>query len=155
GHSTPLVRVLSLRDGTESIVLERAGSIHVMSRVALSPVGGRVALVSCIDRGGYEFTPWELDVIKLGDRSITRVQGEIAQHRPLWFPDGRHLAFVEWNPTTRTSAVSVLDVTTGDRRVVSEEWIRSISSDGSSVLVGSAEALRRIEISDGNELAIG
>jgi hypothetical protein len=156
GHRpTPLIRVVSLVDGTESVLIERAGALNVSSRIALAPVGGRIALVSSIDRGGYDFTPWVLEVIDLATGRTTAIPGEIAQHRPRWFPDGRRLAFVEWRSTTRTLVTSIIDLETSERRVVGDGMIRCVSSDGSSLLFGKANELRRIDVATGSELQTG
>jgi hypothetical protein len=143
------LRVVSLGTGGDSLLVQRWGSLNPSSAVALSPTGGQLAFTSSIDRGGYDYTPWMLEVIDIATGNSTQVEGAITQHHPLWFPDARHLAFVEWRDSDRSSITSIVDVQSGERRVLREgrtrAMARGISADGHSVLFGEGDPLCRVD----------
>lgn len=92
------LRTLSLRDGAvESTVLERDGDIPLARdmAVALAPRGGRVAMVTRIHEGAFQYLPPQLSLVDVQGGAETFIESEVAVYRPYWFPDGRHLAIVE------------------------------------------------------------
>ena len=147
GDSRYALRCVSLVDGSDTRILAREGRLASPSWVALAPTGGRAAFTSATEDDGH-YTPWVLEVVDLASRHVTRISGSIAQHQPCWFPDGRRLAFVEWRSEDRTSITSVLDVISGERRVVREAPERehfTVSSDGQSLFFESAKELCRVD----------
>ena len=147
GDSRYALRCVSLVDGSDVRLLSREGRLASSSWVALSPTGGRAALTSAIEDDGH-YTPWVLDVVDIASGHVTRISGAIAQHQPCWFPDGRRLAFVEWRSEDRISITSVLDVVSGERKVVREAPERelfTVSADGDSLFFEDATQLRRVD----------
>lgn len=140
------LRVVSLLTGIDSVLVERPGSLHPISLVALSPTGGRIAFTSSIDRSNsYDYSPWILELIDISSGQSTRIDGEITQHHPCWFPDSQRLAFAEWQESQRRVSTSILEVSTGIRRVVTQgdrrSLVRGIVTDPSLLLFGEANRL--------------
>jgi hypothetical protein len=153
GRWTYALRCVSLVDGADKLLLERNGELNVACEVALAPTGGLTAFTSSIDRAGYDYSPWVLEIVDVATGATQLVDGSITQHRPCWFPDGRQLAFVEWRSADRTRITSVLDVRTSDRRVVREssddELLSAASLYGGELLFASKRGLCRIDAQSG------
>jgi hypothetical protein len=154
-RSTYSLRFVSLVDGGQTQLLERRGILNPMSWVAISPRGGLLAFTSSIDRGGYDYTPWVLEIVDIASGEVRTIDGAITQYCPCWCPDGKHLVLVGWRGEDRTSITSILDVISGDRHVVHEVEEREtvfLSSDGDSLFFGHGEQLRRIDARSGTLL---
>jgi hypothetical protein len=149
GWNSYSVSVVSLRDGSRERILNRRGWLHASSKVALSPAGGKLALVSSLDRGGYDFTPWALEVIDLASGKSTAIPGSLEQMGVLWLPDSKRIAIIEREPEDETSHTSLLDLETGERRVLCEGRVRGVTRDGLHLFVGTEDDLRRIEVATG------
>jgi hypothetical protein len=147
------LRVASLVNGSDRLLLTRKGCLNPCSKIVLSPSGGLVAFLSSVDRGGYDYTPWNLEVIDITTGGLTKVDGAITQHTPCWLPDGWHLAYVEWRFEDRTLTTSILDVQSGERRVVREGrlrgMVRGVAPGGASLLFGEGEHLCRVAADTG------
>jgi hypothetical protein len=154
------IRILSLATGEDSAVLDRQGALNPASEIAIAPSGGWIAFTSSIDRShSYDYTPWSLELVDPSSGRLTNVPGDIAQHRPLWFPDGRRLAFVATRAEDRASITFILDVLTGERRVVragtSAGHVRGISADGRALWFGDGDRLIRVDAETGALLQDG
>jgi hypothetical protein len=151
-----LVRKVSLFSGDDTLLLKRSGSLNPASAIAISPDGAHVAFTSSIDHGGYDYSPWVLEVMDVATTKCTRVDGRITQHHPLWFPDSPQLAFVEWRSSDRTLTTSILDVESGERRILRQgttlAMARGISPDGRAVLFGDNDPLLRVDATTGEVL---
>ncbi len=151
------LRVVSLRTGGDSLILKRQGSLNPSSAIALSPRGGQLAWTSAIDRGGYDYGPWMLEVLDLASGRSVSIDGEITQHHPQWFPDGQRLVFVEWRASDRCLITSVVDLRSGERRVLREGrtggMARGVCADGTAVLFGDGRTLCSVDPADGRVVA--
>lgn len=159
GREAYHLRIVSLVDGSDMLLVTRKGRLNPCSAVVLSPHGGLVAFLSSVDRGAYDYTPWQLEVIDTASGRITNIDGAITQHTPCWLPDGGHLAFTEWRSEDRTLITSIFDVESGDRRVVragkSRGMVRGVDPDGTSLLFGEGEELCRVNAATGRILEDG
>ena len=156
GPSEYRLRVVSLRTGDDAVLLERKGDLNPSSSIALSPTGGQLAFTSSIDRGGYDYTPWMLELIDISTGHSTQIEGEIKQHHPLWFPDSQQLALVEWRDSDHFMVASILNVSSRERRVLREGqtygMARGVSADGHAVLFGDGGPMCRVDASTGRIL---
>lgn len=97
-----------------------------------SPDGSRLAFTR--DIGSCNTNIWIINANGTGGRQITyRDQPDTyaCQLEPTWSPDGSQLAFVRSNPTTFVAEIIVIDINSGDERVVSPP---SGSGDGFGAL---------------------
>ncbi|MER7078674.1 WD40-like Beta Propeller Repeat [Saccharopolyspora kobensis] len=109
----------SFRDGVYDIasVDVASGAVERLTRgpqydvdPCVSPDGSRVAYVS--DAGGTSAV-WLLDRADGRPRPLVGTDDELAYRAPTWHPDGQRIAYVAGD-----SAVEVLHLATGDRRVL-------------------------------------
>lgn len=153
----------------DEMVFERSGDAvferAVGSALALSPRGGRVALVGRLsrfqtNRPSFPLRIGPLELWELRGKSGVETEIHALDRRMSWFPDATRLAYVELVPAEKAPAVSapdadqfgagfrgweavpvvrVLDVKTRERRTLHLGWDPVVSSDGGSVLLRDGE----------------
>jgi hypothetical protein len=154
------VRVLSLVNGTDALIVERNSADDVSSQIALAPHGGLVAFtLSPDDVDSTGSMPWMLEVIDVTSKKSAPTKSPNAMRRPCWFPDGRQLAYFEWRADDRKTFTSVLDAQSGSHRVIrqtdGQEWLQGAAADGRTLwyaLAGEGERARRVDVASGRSL---
>jgi hypothetical protein len=131
-------------DGREEQLLRRPGGIlwhKAMSAIALAPAGGRIAFVSKTGEKLNNYRPLGIGRLELWEperRAIRSLDLPAVDRPPSWFPDGVRLAYVSLDTASsgpRVPVVFVVDVTTGERRVVGSGDHPTVSTDGRTILV--------------------
>ena len=174
-----LLKMIKLDGTQETELFSRPGDAmwkrkgEIGDHLALSPIGGRVAIISglkgaqmpraLLQEGSIEI--WELTTKTGRKTEIKAIDDGLA-----WFPDGKRLAFVKlvkpeegWKEQQevffgstyrgweRVPAVFIRDVESGTESFVAVGWRPVISPDGRSVLVADADprSYRRIDLEQG------
>ena len=149
----------------DEMLFERPGDAvferGVGTALALSPRGGRVALIGRLsrfqtNRPSFPLRIGPLELWELRSKSGVDTGIRALDRRMSWFPDATRLAYVELVPAEKAPAVSapdadhfgagfrgweavpvvrVLDVKTRARRTLHIGWDPVVSSDGESVLL--------------------
>lgn len=149
--------------------------------MALAPTGGRLALVgqmhgvqmprALLDEGPLEV--WNID------ERTDDMFGQMIDDGIAWLPDSRHVACVRllprdrlpqvkepedgfgklWARWERVPAICLIDVGTGQERVICEGVEPVVSTDGTQLLVadyasGAGRLWRRVQISTGSAAAV-
>lgn len=155
------------RPGSAMWACTAAGNGEIGTHLGLSPVGGKIALVS-----GLKARQMPKALLREGRIEIWDAEKKLrldvtaeAMNQPLsWFPDGKRLAYVKLvarDSLDRTSpgmeafgkyfgeswaevpAVYVLDVTSGTSSFLHVGWTPVVSCDGNEVYIGGWNAQSR------------
>jgi hypothetical protein len=155
--------------GQDEKIFERPGEAFferaIGGSLALSPRGGRVALIGRLarfqtNRPAFPLRIGPLEVWDLERKSGREVGVQALDRRVSWFPNARRLVYVELVPAAKAPparraeedrfgegfrgweavpVTRILDVETGARRDLHPGWDPVVSADGSGVLVRDGE----------------
>ncbi len=138
-------------DGTGEVeIFDRPGDAlwdNPMSTPVLAPRGGNVAfLTQPVKRFAPPIVSGPIDVWNIQTKTEHSTD-VIAMNRGLsWFPDGKRLAYVQQG---EPETIYVLDVETGERKLLRKGRFAMVSTDGESLLVNTAEGNFDVDLKTG------
>jgi hypothetical protein len=177
---TARLKTIRTDGSSDQVILSRSGKSYEVfgKHPALSPTRNLIAFVigeRSLDIPGTYLRTGSLEIWDVVRKIKLGISVEAEEHALYWFPDGRRLAYVEFVskkglPTfalgpgdfgkefsgwSRVPAVHVLDVMTGQRKLICVGWQPVVAADGKSILVEDSEGHRKkVDIATGRSQVI-
>ena len=155
GTKTHSMKAIKMNGTDEQEIFDRPGDAlwdNPMSTPVLAPLGGNVAfLTQPVKAFAPPIVSGPIEVWNIHTKTEHDTNVEALNHGLSWFPDGKHLTYVQ---PGGPEMVYVLDIESGERKLLHKGRYAIVSTDGASVLVNTEEGNFVVDVKTGESRKI-